>query len=462
MAAIITNQYRIHNAKQFIEAFDEADETNIYLFIGRPQEWEEEHSPDTPEDTIESSYRVWDDMIALKKITASDVSHVIPRRNWTTGKFYDMYRSDYDGSADQGVDIDTGSATTRNSLFDANFVVITDDYNVYKCLNNRGTTNVVIASTVKPTGTSTSPFTTADGYIWKYMYTVSPADVLKFITSDFIPVRTQTESISIGEPYYDQFQVQEDAIDGGIESALVTAGGTGYVSVPTVTIEGDGTGATATATISGGAVKRVLITDPGEGYTFATATIGAPGTGATVKLMISPKGGHGSDAISEIGGFFVVSNVRLENDEGSGDFPASNDFRRIGLIKDPFNFGTTTLSTASTLKATKQLTLEAGVTGDFELDEIIEGEDSEATAIVVSWDSDTRILRYAQTTEENKVAFDDGETITGATSAAEGVIDALGNPEVEPYSGDLIYLENRRPISRAEDQTENITIVVEF
>ena len=55
-----------------------------------------------------------------------------------------------------------------------------------------------------------------------------------------------------------------------------------------------------------------------------------------------------------------MNNVRLEYADGSGDFPVSNDYRRIGLIRDPYNHGTTTVSTATTLSATKSLTLNSG------------------------------------------------------------------------------------------------------
>jgi len=136
MAAIITNKFRIHNASQFKEAFSEASATQMYLFIGRPQSWASDASPDTPVDTVEAEYYNYDDMIAMKRIQSSDVSHAILRRDWTSGKYYDIYRHNYDGSAGQGVDIDAGTATTRASLFDANFFVITDEYNVYKCIDN--------------------------------------------------------------------------------------------------------------------------------------------------------------------------------------------------------------------------------------------------------------------------------------------------------------------------------------
>jgi hypothetical protein len=464
MAAIITNKFRIHNAAQFKEGFSEAAPTQMYLFIGRSQPWTSDASPDTPVDTVESEYYNYDDMIALKRIQSSDVSHAILRRDWTSGKYYDIYRHNYNGSAAQGADIDAGTSTTRATLFDANYFVVTDEYNVYKCLDNRNASNIVAASTTKPTGTSTTAFTTADGYVWKYMYSISAADVLKFVSTDFIPVKTLESNPGSTDSYYSQYLVQAAAVSGAINNVIVTNGGSGYSSAPTVTIDGDGTGATATATVSGGAVTAINITAAGTGYTYVTVSMsGGAGSSAAATAMVSPKGGHGSDPVKELGGFYVIMNVRLEYADGSGDFPVDNDYRRIGIVKDPILYGTTNLATTSTLRATKTLTLQAGVTGTFTVDEIITQATTGATGRIVSYDTTNRIIYYIkQQGVQNNIAFTTGNNVTGAGSSAVGNVSALGNPEVAIDSGDIIYYENRRPINRASDQLEDIKIVVEM
>lgn len=463
MAAIITSKFRIHNAQSFKEGFSEAAATNMYLGIGRPQSWTNDNSPDTPKDTVADEYYYWDDMLAVKRIQSSDVSHAVPRRNWTSGKYYDTYRHDYNGTT-AGVDIDSGGATTPATLYDANFFVVTDEYNVYKCLENRDTSGSVTASTTKPTGNSTSPITTADGYVWKYMYTISPADVIKFVSTDFIPVKTLSSNPGSTDAYYDQWLVTDAAIDGGINNVIMVSGGTGYVTEPDVTITGDGTGATAVATIDvgSGEVTAITITDPGTGYTFATVGIsGGSGASATATAIITPKGGHGYDAVEELGGYYVMMNVRLEYADGSGDFPVDNDYRRIVLLRDPTNYGTTTAATASTLKASHEMTL-TGVTGTFQQDEQITGGTSGAVGRIVSIDGTT--LRYIQLRTENTegALFEEGETVEGGTSSATATLDTLTTPEVQPDSGDVIYVENRRPINRASDQIEDIKIIVEM
>ena len=99
MAAIITNKFRINNAEQFTESFSEASPETYYLFIGRAHSWASDvdvqgntiaegtdASPPTPNDDVTSEFYNWDDMLGAKLIASTDVSRVIPRRNWTTGK----------------------------------------------------------------------------------------------------------------------------------------------------------------------------------------------------------------------------------------------------------------------------------------------------------------------------------------------------------------------------------------
>ena len=452
MAAIITNKFRIHNAEQYIEAFSETAATNTYLFIGRPQPWDDDTSPDTPLDNNNTHFNVYDDMVAMKRVTSNDIVHAVLRRDWVTGTVYDEYAHDYSTS--------NQSQSGASSLETSTFYVLTEDYNVYKVLNN----NSGAQSTVKPTGTSTGVIETADGYRWKYMYTISAADALKFLSTDFMPVKFIDSDPGAGQPYKEQYDVQENAVNGTVERIKVTAGGSAYTSAPSVTITGDGTGATATATVQSGAVTAITVTNVGSGYTQATVTLsGGGGSNATAKVIISPEGGHGSNAIHELGGFYVMNNVRLEYADGSGDFPVSNDYRRIGLVRNPFNFGTTTVSTATTLSATKSITFEsAGLTGTFVVDETLTGGTSGATAKVIDWNSTTRVLRYYQDINTGFTSFQAAETVTGGTSSASGAVNALNDPEVVPDSGDIMYIEHRRPINRADDQIEDIKLVVEF
>ena len=473
MPAIVTNKFRLNNAEQFYESFSEAS-TAYYLFVGRPQPWTSttpygggsDSAPPTPLDNIDDEFMYFRDMQAAKKIAAADIQYAIPRHTWTTATVYDYYRGDYGA---QWSTTTTDIVKTENdgtNLWASTtlFYVLSSLNNVYKCMWN----NAGAASTVEPTGTSNSELTTADGYVWKYMYTLTTAQVADFLTADFMPVTTDST-------------VSAAAVNGAIRHYKVERGGSGYTNgtYTAVAVNGDGASAVVTVTIAGGAVTGVVSTAAGTDYTFGTCDVdaisgvGTPTTSAIVTPIIGPKGGHGYNAVDELGGFYVMSNTSIASTEGSGDFVVDQDFRRVGIVLNPYNYGTTTIATASTLSALKSMTFAASPTpGTFTHDEIITGGTSAAKGKVVHWDSTNRVLKYIQTqwtgvettgSDKNKLtAFATSEVVTGAGSTATGTISALTNPEIEYNSGKVIYAEDRSPITRATDQTENVKLIVEF
>ena len=426
MASIVTTKFRVHNAEQFAEAFSETSNTIMYLFIGKNTTFPDDNNPPTPvNSTANVEYTPWRDMYAAKRITTADVTHAIPRYDWTSGTVYDKYD-----------DQDT------NLLESDDFYVITEDYNVYKVLGNAGGT----ASTTKPTGVSTTPFTAADGYVWKYMYTVTTAKALKFLTNDYIPVQTLTSDDGT-----DQYDVQQAAIDGGIHVVNVTAGGSAYGAAPAVTIAVDGTGATANSTITAGVVTAVTITNPGTGYTRAQVTFASGAAAATA--VISPKGGHGSNAVEELGGKYIMLNVRLDGTE-SNTFSTANEFRQVGIVRDPYLYGTTTRAVASSFRQSFRYQLSS-ISGTFALDETITSGSN--TASVIEFTTPNLF-----TTLPLNLPFANTASVSGGTSAASGTIAAITTPGLQPYSGDIIYVENRVPISRAADQIEDVKLIIQF
>ena len=445
MPAIITNAFRTYNADNFISSFS----TNkVYLMIGKATAWSgadlrqyagtpTDTSLPTPIDTTSAPYVHHNDMIAAKLISSSDISHVIKRTDWTSGIVYAEYSHLQDDQIDQ------------------TFFVMTDQYNVYKCISNYGGA----ASTVKPTGQLATIIETSDNYRWKFMYEVQQADVLKYVTTDWIPVKYLTSDDGNA-----QWDVQQAAVDGAIDHIDVTAGGTGYVNTHTGTAQAgtattitlastasatndiyngmtvyissgtgsgqikvitDYVGATKVATVStwttnpandsvyevmplvtishgsetpaptttatarcssvvGGVIKKIAMTAVGAGYRYTTATLTlGGGSGATLEPRISPKNGHGKNAKTELGGAYVMLNIRLVVTEG-GYFTVGDDFRKVILIANP----------------------------------LVSGAAPTAT------------------------------TYSGA--------------EMDDDSGEQIYVEYRAPINRASDQTEDIKLVVEF
>jgi hypothetical protein len=461
MPAIITNKFRVHNAEQFNESFGEAGDT-YYLGIGRPQPFVDNQAfndgtdaaPPTPNDDIGSELYAYDDMLSAKKISSSDVSIVIPRRNWTSGTVYDYYRHDYGNIDSTGSTITADSGATN--LFDATFYVMNSTFDVYKCIDNNGGAT----STTEPTGNkSTSTFTTADSYVWKYMYSLTAAEQSAFLSTDFMHVSTESTDYS--------------TTAGAIENVKITDGGSSGSdnTYTAVAIRGDGSGGECTVVVSSGAVTSVSITNAGSGYTFASILASDFGnvSGTDIDFIISPEGGHATDVIKELGGFFVMVNVDLEQSE-SGEFTTDNDFRRIVLIRNPVDSGTGSTATASTLDATKSMTF-ASDPGTFTVDEKITGSSTGAVGYVVDYNSSTFVLRYIQPQFANQgvdasgdlVEFTISDTVTGATSGISGSPTSVDTtPELTHDSGDILYIENRKPISRASDQTENIKLIVEF
>src|SRR6056300_349548 len=321
MAAIVTNKFRIHNAEQFNESFSEASANVYYMMLGRPQAFATSTRPDsrtenegsdssplTPVDSVDTEFYTFDDAIAAKKITSSNVSYVIPRRNWATGTVYDMYRHDY-GRRITGTTTAKTSTSGASNLWDATFYVLSSSNNVYKCLDNNSGAN----STVEPTGTSNSVLSTADGYKWKYMYTLSAAQQVNFLSTDFMAVATNAT-------------VAAANTDGAIDIVKIkTAGSGGTDGTHTgISIKGDGSGGTVSVTVSSGVVTAVTVTAGGSGYTYGyirnadIVTAGATGlSGAELDVIIGPKGGHGENAIEELGGYFVMLNTNFEAGETS-------------------------------------------------------------------------------------------------------------------------------------------------
>ena len=498
MSAIITEKFRQHNADQFVESFTETSNSTYYLFVGKATAYTSsttggsDSSPPAPADAPgDTEFYAWDSMLAAKNVTSSDVSYAVPRRNWANGDTYDMYDDD----------ISSSSTTTSgaSNLYDSTFYFMTSDYRVYKVLDNNAG---AAYSGAEPTSTSTSPFELG-GYVLKYMYQVTTSEAAKYLTSDFIPVSNDST-------------ITAAATDGGIESLKITAG-TGYTNgTYYAAIYGDGTSAGTSSggivriTVSGGTIQSFGLTAGsdttlhagGAAYTFGTVNLASGytfsdtalssasaigGSGGSIEVVISPKNGHGYSAIKELGGHYVMTATTLTQAEND-DITTSNDFRQVGLVVDPTTYGTSTVASSSTARQTYVIKASS-VSGTFEVDEKITQATSGAVGKVVEYDSTLSLLYYQQerfgdfgtnsTTGDHSV-FTGTNVITGATSSATftpsansetitlannntlATTSGYANPELQPDSGSIVYLENRKPIQRDSDQTEDIKLIIEF
>ena len=498
MSAIITEKFRQHNADQFVESFTEASNSTYYLFVGKATAYTSattggsDSTPPAPADAPgDTEFYAWDSMLAAKNVTSSDVSYAVPRRNWANGDTYDMYDDD----------ISSSSTTTSgaSNLYDSTFYFMTSDYRVYKVLDNNAG---AAYSGAEPTSTSSSPFELG-GYVLKYMYAITTSEAAKYLTSDFIPVSNDST-------------ITAAATDGGIESLKITAG-SGYTNgTYYAAIYGDGTSAGTSSggivriTVSGGTIQSFGLTAGsdttlhagGAAYTFGTVNLASGftfsdtalssasaigGSGGEIEIVISPKNGHGYSAIKELGGHYVMTATTLTQAEND-DITTSNDFRQVGLVVDPTTFGTSTVASSSTARQTYVIKASS-VSGTFEVDEKITQATTGAVGKVVEYDSTLSLLYYQQerfgdfgtnsTTGDHSV-FTGTTVITGATSSATftpssdsetitlannntlATTSGYANPELQPDSGNIVYLENRKPIQRDSDQTEDIKLIIEF
>ena len=470
-----------------------------------------ENVPTQPFDSQEEKFEIYDDMISLKRVKKDDVTFVVKRYNFGANTTYDMYKPDYSSAKT--------TATGATSLFASTFYVMNSNYEVFKCLYNGQTPtdpSGVVAVTeptkvqsisgifIEPEDPGNPGFRT-DGkrpYIWKYMYTIPTDSVLKFLSTDFLPIVEETA-------------VTTAAVNGAIDTILITDAGTNYDAGTYYSpIQGDGAGGIAKLVVDSGAIVEASLQAAGTNYTYGSINLGnvfsdtglttasnidanSDATGGALEVVIPPQGGHGKDPVEELGGKRVMINTRLTYDEGEGDFPTDNDFRRIGLLRDPYNYNSTDFATADNLSATPALKVQSA-SGDFFVDEEISqtytdgnGQSVTAKATVVSWKGTVdgvtyNILKYFQSPDRHThngvvYPFSNGsDTVSGGTSLSTATVNStyntpggqtdggvifasgLANPEIEGNSGDIIYIENRRAISRASDQIEDIKLVVEF
>lgn len=460
MTAIVTTTLRLKNASILKDIFT-TPSNSLYLFVSKPTAWADDAVPTTPTDASIFERTIRDEMISMRKISPTEVTQSIFRIDWTPGKYYDMYRDDYDGSIQNGTDLDSGAAVSRNGLINANFYVVTDEYNVYKCIsnNNRG------ASTIKPTGTSTSIFTTSDSYKWKYMFSINSADALRFASTNFLPVQSFTSNPGAASPYYNQYLVQSSAISGKLDVIEIKVNGNGYTantSLP-ITIVGDGTGATATATTDGGGqVIGITITNGGSGYTYATAmVVGTSATASQLNVIIPPLGGHGSDPVKELNAVYVTVSGTI-GDDLSEDTLKENQYRVIGLILNPKQYGSSSVLTSQTANALLSVGISGGVSGTFSDDEnLISVGTPTDRGKYVSYSTLSKTLKYIRNKLNVGADFSISQTVTGSQSGATGVITSIINPEVDTSTGEILYVETRRPIYRSISQKEEMRITIE-
>ena len=242
--------------------------------------------------------------------------------------------------------------------------------------------------------------------------------------------------------------------------------------LPTVVVEGDGSDFSAIPIMAetGSGIQHIQILNSGKNYSYANVSFkranmnkGIGGLDANFKSIISPRGGHGSNAIDELGGFFIIINTKFEYDEGQSNLPTSNDFRQISLIKDPKLYNSSTLATSTIYNQMK--TLVFGQDASYAVDSIVyigndlDSSTARARVVDVKTDGNNKNVRISNIIG----TFNVGESVKSDRNGSTGYnLSNILDESLEPYSGEVLFIEQRRPIQRDDSQIEDIKIVLEF
>ena len=516
MAAIITDQIRILNAKNFVAGVSTST-NSYYSFVGLTDptaiqsDWD--NDPPSPIDNFSNHNDFWDTAIALKKINASDVKQIVKKNSWTSGTTYDYYRHDYSIT-------NPPKHAQGTSLYSSNFFVLNSDFRVYICLKNGTSPEQPNGkpSLDEPTFTDLEPKsagTSGDGYIWKYLYTIKPSELIKFDSTEFMPVPSDWATGS------DNSAVRDNAVDGGIKVVIIQNRGVGlgtanrtYTRVP---IKGDGSGAECTVVVNADQqIGSVDVTNQGSNYTFGTVDIVAgglprPDSYPQLDVIIPPTGGHGSDIYKELGATNALVYSRIENDSENPDFITGNQIARIGILENPKAFGSSSILTLDKASAAyaMRLTGTGYSSATFTPDSIITqttGTGVTAIGKVISYDQITGVLKYwqdrtmagfttvgaatttpiygfnadrftANISDGGSVNITGGSISLGINTSFDGLstsinnktyylgqtfTSGLSNPEVKKYSGNMLYIDHRPAITRSSNQKEDIKVILQF
>jgi hypothetical protein len=448
MAAILTDTIRTNISELFFdEVNNSSDSHEYYIGIGKSSEYPAGDTLIDPLRTRKEEREARSALQSVKKVTA--VSYVIPRYNWTSGSIYTGYND-----AVVGIPANT-------------YYVLTEDNEVYICIQQGKTAGgSANTSTVKPSFTDAGveekeAFETSDGYRWKFLYAISATRANSFLSAGYLPVeRVILDSGSASAFEIQQLNVQNYSIGGQITGIQVTNGGAGYSSAPTVTISGNGTSAAATATISGGSIVKIEMNNEsaamGSGYDYATVSFsGGGGAGAVALPIITSRRGIGFDPRLDLKSSSIMLNTKPDGTE-SGKFVVDQDFRQILVLRDIENNSGTQFGD-TTGKALKYITMTTPT--NFANDDIIRGVSSSAAAHVV--DVDSTSVYYMQSEYTGYRSFADGELVEDSDGSLSGIIDsAVKFSDVDAYSGEVLYIENRARVVRSTDQTEDIKVII--
>ena len=341
------------------------------------------------------------------------------------------------------------------------------------------------------------------------MFTVSPSDVIKFDSTDFITVPNDWGTTDNSQIVAIRESGDSEINDSQLKQIYVDIQGVGFAGGvgQELPIIGDGEGARAIVDVNSGRITNAIIAKGGKGYSWGLVDLGtinqSATTAAKLDVIIPPSRGHGFDIYQELGTDRVLVYARF--DDSTQDFPIDTKFAQIGLIRNPKVNGSNQNFTENPFTSCESLKI-LSFSGEVEVGDVISQTTDQGTArgYVVSFDGETKVLKYIQdrslyynpqtfdntdyvgiTTSGKKIPFEsnlnaittndgflstidtnfNGSTETvGSKSVELGVefTNGVAVSEINNQSGEILYLDNRPVVPRNPRQKEDVKIILEF
>lgn len=511
----INPSFSVQNAARLYANMQSTNNT-FYVFIGKPQPAANDAAATNLTVTMDYLQRgYYDDMVCGKRIANTNIARMIRRNDWAANTVYDAYdhRTEFLSNTDFYVTVDTGvgieifkcisNADGANSTVEPDasltdpedmFFELADGYR-WKWMGTVGSANAALFSPNSATYVPVEPNANITGNaihgeLVNYVVEDGGRNYNSYANGMFTDV-----AIS-GNTYIHALNANASSNNDfykGCALKIVTGTGAGqqktiseYIGVskrvilsspfevtPTVTstyriapnieITGDGSNAEAIAVMNttSNSIHSVEITNRGQNYTWATATVNG-NTGiisanvvvaantANIVPIISPFGGHGANVYNELFAEYIGVAMQFANTESS-TISIDNDFRSMGLISNPL-FANVVLGASS-------------VSGSFTVGETITQGNTFATAIVVGYTANA--LAVANATGRFETGNSTYGIITGGTSAATcQVANITNNSQVKQFETfDQRYRLSVTPISgtlQEDELVEQLTGSVVF
>jgi hypothetical protein len=474
MTAIITPSLKYQLIKTLFdenvgEALGDSD-NYYYIAVGRSQQWQPDDNTDvtpTPATTEREEREFRYNMQSVKLTEA--FQYVVPLYDWSANTIYSAYNDNVSGQPAQS------------------YYVKTEDNNVYLCIRSgKNATGTVQVSTVKPDHTNTTLPTETDGYIWKYLYTISTSDANNFLTSQFMPVKFVDSDEAVADPtLIAQRNVITSAVPGQIVGYRIKETGGVYSSAPSISIVGNGSNATARAILGstgniaaievGDSAGADILTSMGSGYDYANVVVSdanlTSGSNAKVAPIFADTAGLGADPRVDLRSTSLMFNIKPEGTV-EDTWVVDQGYRQLGLIKNPTIYDDSATFTTAQGIALNRMTITTapgdgnaanGYAISFDGDKKIEQASSGAVAWLDYYD-DSSTLWYHQDEVTGFTPFTDGNTIT-VTDYSGGTLTvdtALVNPDIDKFSGELLFVNNTNEVGRETIGSEDIKIVIKL